>query len=87
MAGDKGLATPEPGGWLSRLDPFSSQGPRARLLAVGVLLALSVLPLVFLAPLFDAPFDPDQGAYATIARGWLDGAIPYRDLWDNKGPL
>ena len=87
MAGDKGLATSEPGGWLAGLDPFSSQGPKARLLAIGALIALSALPLVFLAPLFDAPFEPDQGAYATIARGWLEGAIPYRDLWDNKGPL
>jgi 4-amino-4-deoxy-L-arabinose transferase-like glycosyltransferase len=51
------------------------------------LAAFSVLPIVFLAPLFAAPFDPDQGGYATIARGWLDGSVPYRDLWDNKGPL
>jgi 4-amino-4-deoxy-L-arabinose transferase-like glycosyltransferase len=51
------------------------------------LAALSILPLIFLAPLFTAPFDPDQGGYATIARGWIDGAIPYRDLWDNKGPM
>jgi 4-amino-4-deoxy-L-arabinose transferase-like glycosyltransferase len=87
MAGHSGVAVPEPGGWLSALDPFSSEGARARLLALGALLALSLLPLAFLAPLFNAPFDPDQGAYATIARGWLEGAIPYRDLWDNKGPL
>src|SRR4030067_1630956 len=51
------------------------------------LLALSALPILFLAPLFGAPFDRDQGGYATIARGWLEGSIPYRDLWDNKGPL
>jgi 4-amino-4-deoxy-L-arabinose transferase-like glycosyltransferase len=51
------------------------------------LVALSALPVVFLAPLFTAPFDPDQGGYATIARGWIDGSVPYRDLWDNKGPL
>ncbi len=87
MAGDGRVAVSEPKGWLGALDPFSSEGARARLLALAVLLALSSLPLVLLAPLFDAPFDPDQGAYATIARGWLDGAIPYRDLWDNKGPL
>src|SRR3990172_7327643 len=58
-----------------------------RLPEAAALLALSALPLLFLAPLFGAPFDPDQGGYATIARGWLHGAIPYRDLWDNKGPL
>lgn len=87
MAGHSEAVAPEPGGWLSALDPFSSQGARARLLAAAALLTLSALPLVFLAPLFEAPFEPDQGAYATIARGWLEGAIPYRDLWDNKGPL
>jgi 4-amino-4-deoxy-L-arabinose transferase-like glycosyltransferase len=87
MARHTRVVAPEPKGWLARLDPFSSEGARARLLALGVLLALSALPLVFLAPLFGAPFERDQGAYATIARGWLDGAIPYRDLWDNKGPL
>ena len=38
-------------------------------------------------PLFDAPFERDQGLYGVIARGWLEGLVPYRDLWDNKGPL
>jgi len=58
-----------------------------RLPEAAALLALSALPILFLAPLFGAPFDRDQGGYATIARGWLEGSIPYRDLWDNKGPL
>src|SRR3990170_6277215 len=58
-----------------------------RLPEAAALLALSALPALFLAPLFGAPFERDQGGYATIARGWIDGAIPYRDLWDNKGPL
>jgi 4-amino-4-deoxy-L-arabinose transferase-like glycosyltransferase len=87
MAGDRGVVASEPSGWLAGLDPFSSEGAGDRLPALAVLLALSLLPLAFLAPLFDAPFEPDQGAYATIAHGWLEGAIPYRDLWDNKGPL
>jgi 4-amino-4-deoxy-L-arabinose transferase-like glycosyltransferase len=52
-----------------------------------LLIALSALPFLFLMPLFAAPFERDQGTYATIARGWMDGAVPYRDLWDNKGPL
>jgi 4-amino-4-deoxy-L-arabinose transferase-like glycosyltransferase len=54
---------------------------------VALLVALSVLPFLFLLPLFGAPFERDQGTYATIARGWRDGLVPYRDLWDNKGPL
>ena len=80
-------ATQELEGWLSRLDPLTARSLRARLISIAALVALSALPLAFLAPLFEAPFDPDQGGYATIARGWLHGAIPYRDLWDNKGPL
>ncbi len=87
MAGDRGVVASEPGGWLTGLDPFSSESPKARLLALAFLLVLSALPLAFLAPLFGAPFERDQGAYATIAAGWLEGALPYRDLWDNKGPL
>jgi len=87
MAHTAELAPPEQEGWFSRLDPLSTRGLKARLLSIAALLALCALPLLFLAPLFDAPFDPDQGGYATIGRGWLHGAIPYRDLWDNKGPL
>ncbi|MEX0800009.1 MAG: glycosyltransferase family 39 protein [Dehalococcoidia bacterium] len=84
---DTGLARREPGGWLWALDAPTRDGLRSRVLALAALLAVSALPLLFLAPLFEAPFDRDQGGYATIARGWLDGSIPYRDLWDNKGPL
>src|SRR3990167_3460919 len=87
MAGSAELALRPREGWLSRLDPLTARGLRARLLSVAALLALSALPLLFLAPPFNAPLEPDQGGYATIARGWLDGTIPYRDLWDNKGPL
>ncbi len=60
---------------------------RRRLLLLALLVALSALPVLFLAPLFNAPFDRDQGLYGVIARGWLQGSVPYRDLWDNKGPL
>lgn len=84
---DTGLARQEPDAWPLSLDPLARQDLKRRLLAVLALLTLSALPVLFLAPLFDAPFERDQGVYATIARGWLDGSIPYRDLWDNKAPL
>jgi hypothetical protein len=29
----------------------------------------------------------DEGVYATMAQGLLDGKVPYRDLFDNKPPL
>jgi len=66
---------------------FPGTGLRGRLLLLALLLAVSALPVLFLMPLFNAPFERDQGLYGVIARGWLQGAVPYRDLWDNKGPM
>ncbi len=63
------------------------QSPRRRLLLLLTVLALSALPVLLLSPMFNTPFERDQGLYGVIARGWLHGAIPYRDLWDNKGPV
>src|SRR3989304_3723107 len=62
-------------------------GLRRRLLLLVSLVALSALPLLLLMPLFDAPFERDQGLYSVIARGWREGSVPYRDLWDNKGAV
>lgn len=69
------------------LDYLGSRDLRSRVLLAAVLACLAALPLLLLMPLFHAPFERDQGAYAVIARGWLGGEVPYRDLWDNKGPL
>ncbi len=33
------------------------------------------------------PPDIDMGVYHIIGRGMLDGILPYRDLFDHKGPL
>lgn len=33
------------------------------------------------------PLERDEGAYATMASLWLDGALPYRDAFDHKPPL
>jgi len=69
------------------LDPVAPRDVTERLRPVMFLVFLGILVFLFLMPLFRAPFERDQGAYATIARGWMEGSIPYRDLWDNKGPL
>jgi hypothetical protein len=66
------------------VERFPGEGLRGRLLVLALLLAVSALPVLFLMPLFNAPFERDQGLYGVIARGWSQGAIPYRDLWDNK---
>ncbi len=81
------MAAPERGGWPAAPDPLSSRDAKARLLGAGALLLLSALPLLLLSPMLETPFEPDEGVYATMARWWRDGAIPYRDLWDNKASI
>jgi len=51
------------------------------------LLLLSLIPILLYLPFLGAPFERDEGVYATVAQGLLDGKVPYRDLFDNKPPL
>jgi len=51
------------------------------------LLGVLVLPFLLAAPFLNEPFEKDEGTYATVARGLLDGQLPYRDLFDHKPPL
>jgi 4-amino-4-deoxy-L-arabinose transferase-like glycosyltransferase len=76
----------DPSAWFAILDPLSHRRTKA-LLGLGALLVLSALPLLLLAPMLTAPLEPDEGVYATIAQGWRDGSLPYRDLLDNKAPI
>lgn len=69
------------------VERFPGSKRRRRLLFAAFLIAVSALPVLLLMPLFNAPFERDQGLYGVIARGWMQGAVPYRDLWDNKGPM
>jgi hypothetical protein len=39
------------------------------------------------APLYQPIPDRDQGVYLYVGQQILDGDIPYRDVWDHKGPL
>jgi len=39
------------------------------------------------SPLFQLNEGTDASAYYTMGMGWAHGAVPYRDLWDHKGPL
>jgi len=52
-----------------------------------LLVAICLLPVLVYLPVLRTPFVSDEGVYATIAQGLLDGKIPYRDLFDNKPPL
>ncbi len=52
-----------------------------------MLAAITVLPVLLYLPFLAEPFQADEGVYATIARGLLEGQVPYRDLFDHKPPL
>lgn len=59
----------------------------------GLILQLLLLLLVVLvvlsptAPLYEPVPARDQGVYLYVGQQILDGKIPYRDVWDHKGPL
>ncbi len=46
--------------------------------------AITLLPILLLAPSLTEPFDRDEGVYATIAQGLPRGDLPYRDYFDHK---
>jgi hypothetical protein len=50
-----------------------------------LLVVLAVLSPV--APLYQPIPARDQGVYLYVGQQILDGKIPYRDVWDHKGPL
>lgn len=60
-----------------------------RLILLGLALAGAVMTLVIcpFSPLYRYCFEPDEICYLVMSRGWLSGKIPYRDLFDHKGPL
>ena len=39
------------------------------------------------SPLYTFPFTHDSGIFQIIGKEWMNGLVPYRDIWDNKGPL
>ncbi len=61
--------------------------PRSAFLNALPLIAICLLPVVLYLPILASPFERDEGVYATVAQGLLDGQMPYRDLFDNKPPL
>ena len=39
------------------------------------------------SPVYSISWGHDSAVFQIIGKGWLDGYIPYRDLFDHKGPL
>ncbi len=51
-------------------------------------LALSLVAAgVMRLPVLELPIERDEGAYAYAAQVWLQGGLPYRDVFDHKPPL
>jgi 4-amino-4-deoxy-L-arabinose transferase-like glycosyltransferase len=51
-----------------------------------LLVALLVVVTLLALPVLTYPLGRDQGEFATIGRGILDGRVPYRELWNPKPP-
>jgi hypothetical protein len=55
---------------------------------VGTALAVAALVLLVVAgaAYLTWPLTSDQGTIANVGRVWLEGGVPYRDVWEPKGP-
>lgn len=40
-----------------------------------------------LSSLYSIPMSYDPIIYGIVGNGWMEGLMPYRDLFDQKGPL
>ncbi len=52
--------------------------------------SISLIVLMFVSansPLYPMNFAQDINAYFTVGKGWINGLIPYLDLFDQKGPV
>ncbi len=54
--------------------------------ALAGFLAVAVVAVALRAPVAALPFERDEGEYAYIAWRWLEGEVPYRDVFDQKPP-
>lgn len=58
---------------------------QARSIAIAAFIVVVVV--LIRSPYFGDPAaDPDEQLYSLMGQAWLDGAMPYRDLWDRKPP-
>lgn len=67
------------------LNPMRASFKTAILYIQAILIVVTVL--VVLLPEFNQIPGRDQGVYLYIGKQILDGKIPYRNVWDHKGPL
>jgi hypothetical protein len=55
-------------------------------LCLGTAAVISAGVIYFAQPRLSAP-GVDSSVFQVIGNGWIHGQVPYRDLWDHKGPL
>ncbi|MFP3870212.1 MAG: ArnT family glycosyltransferase [Syntrophobacteria bacterium] len=53
------------------------------------LITAAIMALAFLlrVPFWGQPFEMDEGLHAYMGWGWLQGMIPFRDMYNSKPPL
>ncbi|MGN0777200.1 MAG: ArnT family glycosyltransferase [Candidatus Ventricola sp.] len=66
---------------------MEKNGRRAALVLSVLCSVLSLAVATTSSPLYATNFWTDSNLYFTIGRGMLNGLMPYRDLFDHKGPL
>ena len=54
-----------------------------------LLIAISIILLFSKAtsPLYDGSYSVDDSIFKVIGKGILNGYVPYKDLFDHKGPI
>ena len=53
-----------------------------------IISALFVLIMSYsTSPLYPYYFGGDSAQFQTIGKGWSKGMIPYKDMFDHKGPI
>ena len=61
-----------------------------KILVIIFCLILSIIGITFVSnssPLYFTNIYPDSNAYFTVGKSILNGYVPYRDLFDQKGPI
>lgn len=66
------------------VNPLTNRKRLWPILAFGVICVAAVLNRM---PAMAEPFGRDTGVFTCVAAWAMDGAVPYRDIWDNKPPL
>jgi len=72
---------------MMRSDPTGDGGSRRRILEAATLVALVVFAVAIRIPSLSEPIGSDQAIQALIARELKQGAVLYRDVWEQHTPL